>query len=809
MCMYRTILLIIGSLTCQYFVFSQRYINVLDSDNKEPVSFVKIVPDVGSPFFTDIDGKATIHEAQVVSITLSFLGYYDTIIELKDEFHTVYMRSRSKNIDEIVVLPGENPAHRIIKKVTENRKLNHPIGKESFTYDSYSKFVVDIDSASLEDLLRNETDTSDIEDLYFLKQQHLFMMESASKRTYIPPSRDREDIVAYKVSGFKNPIFASFAQSMQSFHFYDNIFRLLGREYFNPVALGGMNRYFFLLEDSTFIDNDTVFLISFRPKSNVGVETMTGMLFINSNGYAIEKVIAQPSKQSEDGFFVKIIQEYQFIDNKKWFPIDLKTTFSFGNNVVINNDNEENGTESEEIRIEGQGNTYIKNVVLNPLDVKKKRFNNVALSTDPNAGTRSEEYWQEVRKDSITEREQNTYNVIDSLSDAHNLNLKVNGLLALTTGRIRLKYIALPIDRIVNFNLREGYRLGLGLESSDLAMKNIVVGSYFAYGTRDKEWKYGAYSIFHLNRRLGINIGLRFQQDLMDRGGNDFTGENNKFLLTSVYRHFYRYHFDEQRLGAINFSISPIGNLTVNIVGGYQRIGLTQQYVFKNRYDVVQNELDVAETVMEIEWNIRQKILFVGDLKIPQTTSFPRIKFRIAKGWNGIENSQLDYWRFFISMNEDLKSLRFGQISLYAQVSQTVGDVPLTFKQNAIGTRHDFGVVTKDVLETAFPSEFYHDQQITFISRYFFPSMSFFKGRFSPQVVLHHGIGYGKMSKDTQHNIPFHIMDKGLFEGGIIVKKILSLSSYSKIGIGVFYRYGDYSETDASKNFVVKVDIGF
>jgi len=812
----RGILIITFCTFGKFFVFSQRDILVLDIDNKSPISFVKIVPDVGRPFFTDIDGKARIENDQVQYISLFFSGYNDTLVFFDTtSFYTIYMQLHSKELGEVVVVPGENPAHRIIKKVSENRKLNHPLGKDAFTYESYSKFVVDIDSASLSRLFildstskEQQGDSISKIDSYMInlfKNQNLFMMESASNRTYIPPARDREEITAYKVSGFKNPIFSAFAQSMQSFHFYDNRFKLLGKEYFNPIALGGINRYFFLLEDSVVVNNDTTFLISFRPKPNTGVETMKGILFINTNGYAIEKVIAQPSQRSEDEFYLKITQEYQLIDNKKWFPKDLKTDVSFGN--ILNFENPEPDIETK--RAEGRGSTYIKNIVLNPSDVKKKGFNNVALSTDPKAAYKSEEYWQQVRKDSITEREQNTYTVIDSLSKAHKLERKIDGLLTLTTGRMRIKYIAIPLDRIIHFNLHEGYRLGAGVESSDLVMRNIILGTYFAYGTRDKEWKYGGYSTVHINRRWGMNFGMRFQQDLIERGGNEFVKKDANLFSSDIYTQFYRYHLDKQRLAEVSFSVKPRANLTVNVLTNYQRIEFTQQYVFTDRNNLPLHKLELTETAIEAHWNIREKVIFVGDLRIPQSTAFPRIKFRIAKGWTGFEKSKLDYWRFFLSMNEDIKSLRFGEINLYAHFSQTIGDVPLTFKQNLIGTRHELGVVTKDVLETAFPSEFYHDRQATLISRYFFPQLSFFKGKFTPQIGLHHGIGYGEMSKDTQHNIPFKIMNKGLFEAGLIIKKILVLSSYSKIGVGVFYRYGEYAQTDASKNVVVKVDLSF
>src|SRR5690606_4017632 len=128
--------------------------------------------------------------------------------------------------------------------------------------------------------------------------------------------------------------------------------------YFNPIALGGVKRYFFLIEDTTIVGTDTTFMISFRPRPGVTTEALQGKLYINTNGFAIEKVIAEPANESEIDFYVKIIQEYKLIEGKKWFPVDLKTKVEMKSVSLKVGDH--NGY------VEGKGSTYIKNIVLNP-----------------------------------------------------------------------------------------------------------------------------------------------------------------------------------------------------------------------------------------------------------------------------------------------------------------------------------------------------------------------------------------------------------------------------------------------------------
>lgn len=779
--------------------FTQKQLIVLDTAGREPMPFVKVFPDVGQPFFTNIDGKATFSN-DVTSLQLSFSGYEDTTVLVNGQQQvTVLMRVLPTEFDEVVILPGVNPALRIINKVTENRKKNHPLENDAFTYESYSKFIFDMDTAFTKKVMELPDDTSKYM-IGLIKSQHLFMMESSSERKFIPPARDRENITAYKVSGLNNPLFSTFAQSMQSFHFYDNQFELLGTKYFNPIALGSTKRYYYLIEDTTIAGTDTTFMISFRPRPDAGIEGLKGLLFINTNGFAIEKVIAEPAKASESQTYVKIIQEYKLIDGKKWFPVDLKTKVELKGFQM--------SLDKESGYVTGHGNTYISNIKLNPDDLKKNGFGNIALSTNKDAGDKSEEEWNRLRRDTLSSRETTTYRVLDSFSKAENFDRKLNGLIALTTGKLRLGYVSLPLDRIIDFNFHEGYRLGAGLETSDRLMQNIVVGGYFAWGTRDKDWKYGGYSTFHLNKRLGISIGLRYQQDVLTRGVNDMTKTSWDITSPTLFTNFFRKFMDRQRLAEMTFTIAPLGNLTMHVTGNYQRLEFTRNYRFTNDEGAVLQKLDLAETAFEMKWNIRQRIVVLGDIRMAQSTNYPKIKLKIAKGWSGIANAQTDYVRLFLAVDEDVESLRFGKLNVHLEASQTFGDVPMALKQYAVGTRQDWNIVTINALETVYPGEFYHDRQASLIARYSFPVIKTRKKWFAPEFILHHGIGYGDMANRTQHNMKFWTMDKGVFEGGLILSGILNIN-FLKLGIGAFYRYGYHSDTDAIKNLVPKISLKF
>ena len=87
---------------------------------------------------------------------------------------------------------------------------------------------------------------------------------------------------------------STLVSSLQSFSFYDTKFDLFGKTYINPIALGGIKRYIFVLKDTTYVGNDTTFTIYYQPRKDKDFDGLTGNLYINTNGYAIEKVTAAP-----------------------------------------------------------------------------------------------------------------------------------------------------------------------------------------------------------------------------------------------------------------------------------------------------------------------------------------------------------------------------------------------------------------------------------------------------------------------------------------------------------------------------------
>jgi hypothetical protein len=780
---------------------AQDKLQIKDLVSEEVIPFVKVIPQQGNPVLANLDGFFELNLSEVTAFQLKAYGYRDTLIQVSaiGNDRIVLLSPIYSQFEEIKVVPGENPAHRIIDQVIANRKKNSPTENNAFQYESYSKFNFTMDQTALANIPADTQDSSLIGLRSFFGSQYLFLMESNSTRQFMPPGRDKETINAYKVSGFNDPMFASFANEMQSFSFYENQFQLLSKTYINPIALGGTRRYLFILEDTTIVGIDTTFTISFRPRKGKNFDGLKGQLFVSTRGFAVEKVIAQPAGD-EQTIDVKIIQEYVFIEGKKWFPSKLSSEIimkSFPLNPNLPNS-----------YIVGKGNTYISDIVLDP-ELRKRDFGNVVIETAEDAGEKSDKDWDSTRFYTLNDQERKTYKVIDSISGEYKLQQRLGLLSALLESKIPLGYVNLDIRRLLNFNQFEGYRLGAGLETSKKLMKRIVVGGYAGWSTRDQTWKFGGFNEYRLYPKKDIRLKLVYQQDLVERGSHGYHEENGMLDSRVIFRNLFIRNMEYQRLGEVMLSGYVTPTFKMKLIGNYQRIWFTDDYRFNSHDGNVLTpikDIDLAETAVEITWVPREKVMQLGVKRVSLGSKFPKFKMKYTHGWKGIAESDYDYNRLRVDISQDVSIRGVGKFTWLLTGSKSFDPVPLVLLNVATGTRMNGGLTVVNTFETMLPSSFYSDQQASLFTRFAFIGWKTKLEFFAPQLSVHHAIGYGSMQSKDSHNITFKSMDKGYYEAGLILDGVL-ISGPTSIGVGLFNNYGYYAKPTFEKNLTFKLSL--
>lgn len=780
------------------------YGTVIDSKTKKPLAFVNILAKNNVGTTTDIDGIFRISSpTPIESIKLSFVGYEPKEVSVQNS-NKIYIEltPTSYQLQEVIILPGENPAHRIIKKVVDNRNMHNPEKSLNFKYDSYSKFYItgDLDSSIVNNKERFEKlDSNDKETIVWLENHYLMMMESVTERRYKQPDKNYEKVIASRVSGLQNPTFALLGTQLQSFSFYNPYMNVLDKAYLNPISTNSINKYLFVIEDTTFGGTDTTFIISFTPLKNKNFDALKGLLYINTNGYALQNVIAEPFKQDE-AISVKIQQQYELMEGK-WFPKQLNSNFTFNN------------IEADNLKVLGVSRTYIKNVEINP-ELKNKQFSNIDTEIDPNATHRDEEFWNKYRGDTLSQKEKNTYHVIDSLGKAENLDKKLAGLEALFTGKLTWGKIDLDLNRFFTYNNYEGVRVGGGFHTNKRLLKWVSVGGYGAYAFKDKEEKYGGDINFFIFPNYDLELNFSYKKEVEEPGVVNFIDYKVPFISAAGTRVLYLDKMNDIEKYEVRLKFRTLRYLKTYLFANQQDIDVTDNSFFVKKIDETTFIKDVnyqlTEIGAEFRYAFKEKVVKTLAQSYNLPTDYPVVYAKIEHGISAFDG-EYEYTRLTLRAEQKFMIKGLGQPYFRIETGYTDGDVPLQKLNHAVGLYRNSGtmVASENAFETMLPYEFLANKYVYLHFRHSFRGLLLKIKKFQPEFIVTTSVGYGNLDNPENHQgIDFKTMDKGFYESGVIMNNIIKLNN-STFGVGAYYRYGPYQFDKTSDNFAFKLSLGF
>jgi hypothetical protein len=809
------------------FSFSQTTLKgkIFDSETGEPLPFVNVVfNEKGNGFTSGLDGDFKITTTDNISwLKISYLGYISQKIEvtadnLNKPFRIGLVKT-SYNISEVVIKPGINPAHRIIIAAYTNRDRNNPEKLASFRYTSYNKLYFTIDKVTAKRIRAANSDTlKKIDSVTFklekLKQeQHLMMFETVSKREFQAPSNNQENIIASRVSGLRDPFIAFLATQFQSFSFYPELITLASKAYLNPISAGSTRKYLFVIEDTLFTpENDTLFVISFRPHKNRNFEGLMGQLTINSRGYAIQNVIAEPSSPESGSLSIKIQQRYERFKNDSWFPVELNTDLI----LTPMNDYKNNKTGNRyKMQMIGVGKSYLKDIEINP-EIKSRNFSHVEASFDPLAGERSNDFWRLYRKDSLTAKELKTYRVIDSLGKKFNLDRRIQFVEALMTGRVPLGYVSLNINQLFGYDEFEGFRLAVALETNRKVSEHFKVGGYTAYGFRDSTYKYGGFMDIYLNKKYEVTFGYAYKNDLIESGSINYGGEPSLFGGSDFYRMISIIKMDGIEEHKANFGFRFLKSLKLNVSAANQKYNLLSKYYYRssNLTDTIKgfNQSELSATLRIAPG---EKFMETSRGIVPLNLDFPVLLVRYTKGLKAL-NGQFNYDKLELRLDKSYQWRILGKTTIGVDAGQVFGKVPLSLmyfgRANyldggiSVDATHCFGAMRMN--------EFVADKYINIFMKHDFAKLIWRNrtGRWQPEIAIAQNISYGTISAKTMHILPSGYSaiapSKGFYETGLLINKLIP-NGFMAYGFGVFYRYGAYRFPNDKDNFAYKISLSY
>ena len=786
---------------------------VLDKGTGKSLAFVNIsYNNSGKGTTTDVNGDFSIKSSKnIYSLRFTYVGYKPFSLNLDqnraNKDIVISLEPQLYDIDEVKVVPGINPAHRIIDLVYKFRDFNNPKKIRSFSYSSYNKLYITADIPQiLKDSLQIPNNLAIDSSLLAIKEltdtQHLFLMESVSARDFIYPDKNYEEIMASRVSGFQDPSFSLLATQLQSFSFYPEFITILNQEYLNPISKGSKQKYLFILEDTLFTEKeDTLFVISFEPKKGRNFEGLKGFMHINSNRYAIQDVVAEATEK-KNIFHIKIQQKYEFIDNEQWFPVQLNT------DVIISNFNNQ-GNVISSLNLHGVGKSYITDILLYP-DLHLEKFGNIEINVEKDAHKQTEAYWEQYRNKPLTSKDTTTYQVLDSIGREENFDRILKVSRTLINGYIPIGFFNLDIASIIDYNSYEGLRLGIGGITNEKLSDKIYLGGHFAYGFKDKAFKYGLNAKWVISRPYDMDLKVSYLDDVKEPASYHFY-EISRMFNSDMFRKFLYEQMDIVQEVEASYGFRFLKYVRPRLFINHSYIIYADNYLFKisdGQPEVYINQGSFTELGVRFRFAYNEKFIQSFNEKLSLGTNYPILYGNIIQGVNWL-NGDFNYTKLEARITKVFQTRTIGKSRFTIDGGLVIGNIPYTKLYNGRGSYKPFTIETDNSFGTMRMNEFISDRFLSVFFKQDFGKLLLKIGRFQPDIVFVTNFGIGTLSNTENHqNIVFNTLEKGYYESGILINNMLN-QLFIGYGLGVYYRYGPYSMGNTIDNFAFKFTINF
>ena len=479
---------------------------VLDKYDKSPISTVDIYfKNSNRAVQSNDDGYFLIrNNGPETTLIFTIVGYKPYELKLKRGDNVgvqieLELEEKKNILDEVLVLPGINPANDLMKKVRLMRKQNDvklPGGSVEQSAVFLTKNDTRWQNNKLWENLKtgnlSQSDSALLVPLYMDESEYNYKGETKqqkSKNTYNTPET-AENLIVQLLNGLDNRI-----------NFYDNSVSLLNKSLISPLANIGNAYYRYYLTDSIQSENGKQYEIHFYSRNPANL-AFNGTMHIDSATLALTYMAASLPRQANLNFIhnLSIVQKFRFAANH-WIPDNQQSTWYMTYDLLKDN----LGTKPE--------------LLVNRKTVYASGNDEFVLQPDSFAGNK---YSEEAINDRLAALQQTPlYKTARFIADA-----ALTGYLK--AGKIDIG----KISTILRLTDVEGLRIGLPFRTNEDLWKNLMIGGYGAYGFGDKKWKYGAEMQWKIPTTSSFMLGVKYINDFRrtDYDYTDFIWRENPLI---------------------------------------------------------------------------------------------------------------------------------------------------------------------------------------------------------------------------------------------------------------------------------------
>ena len=689
-------------------------------------------------------------------LCVSVIGYRSRTISLeygKDQMIEIFLKEESTLLDEIVVMPKQDYAIKLLEKARENRHKNNPDNLTEIRGTEKTQThinITNIKSKTLQRKLFNEllsgaishNDSNYTLPVYINQTVSEFYNSTDSTSSTIID--EKQNAVKLLSSEQWKQFVAGYTPKINLYNTYSTI---LGTNFMSPIAKSAKNYYNFYLADSTTNANGKEYKIRVLPKNEHGL-VYKGWLCIDSATYAI----TQADLNIANGTNVSYLNNF----NYKY------TAKSIDNIFLPTQKNQQMGLSMNLFAKSGQQN--ITGLILTE---------NKEYKTD--YATRGDEIATDTTStDSITTTLNNSmeamWNGVDSINQTRIRKLVTWGIDIVLNQYLHIWQIDLgPICNLFHYNRLEGISPRLSLRSGEKFSRNITFGGYWGYGFYDRRHKYGG------------EIQWRF-------------GPTRRNTLSLFYDHkVENYGYDDMLIYSEN-RVMDIDNISNSIVfkkdptiALYKKFDLQYAYEkqgFKFKINAFMQEIESNPFVTYIQngrpieklsnagvkldfrlsWEERSLDYFFHRYYL--STKYPVIHFTAETGVARVVPELRFYGKFGIYAHQKVP-LGFGKLNWAFQANAVVGTVPFPLLIMARSSRGSYYNNTDFMLlhQMELMSDLYVAATIRYQTRGYIFGYIPYVNKLGIKEDIIFNIGYGHLSnrhKEMLEYPPLMLNDKGL-----------------------------------------------
>ncbi|AWV99180.1 DUF5686 and carboxypeptidase-like regulatory domain-containing protein [Arcticibacterium luteifluviistationis] len=746
---------------------------------------------------TDSLGRFSINieNHQDAELRFSIIGHQTRSLDISELLSpvNVYLLPSTTTLNELIVRPGENPAWALLRKVHENADDNNPLKYKTFKADFYAKTKMHIT-----DIERNPEKPK--KDSTKKGYMNLLMLENIGG--FYAKNGQQKEVVKHTISNLPKmfPVNLVFINSLNPLGFYEPYYRfrptfssssanapVFERNYVNPIKPGVFNQYDFQLTDTLITGQDSTFLVKFQPNQGKALDALKGYLKINSDGYALSYIEAQPADTIQALQF-KITQAYSKAGDK-WYPTTRKIDLDYpyedkGRTAMLRMD----------------FSTYFSNISDN-IPNGEVYFDGTTRQIGNTAHEISKKEFDEIRPKELNEKEKITY-AKWSFDNKPKLKKTVEIMewpykLIAPTGPVMLMF-----DQF-GMNYHEKLRLGLGLQNNLTKNPRIGLRASAGYGLGDKSWKYRTSASFHITKDRYNKVTVYKRKDISPPGQQTYLGHNylspsaryiyfnpdgylvDEFIKTGVAVYtrpirwtWIKFYAENDDKKALNYQIDENTSTETN----YRTYGFMLRFVPRESY--------VRQGIFETLGN----------------RNYPVININAQKSFD--RNSNSSFIKADFGITQQFRWKKIGTDILTLSAGYATGQIPYSYLFNNQGVERKLFGGNTNSFEAGDLTQYAYDQSITLNWIHSFGKNIFrLKTKWSqPEIAIGHRFAWSRLTTETNSSeIELKDFSNGNYEANLYLYNLVRLKVFGVyFGLGAKTAYNYSQDFIGTRRFVVR-----